>query len=64
MENKDWFKKEKNNFFKKEKTNFLKEKKDKEFTPEKALKIAGGMALLGVGVHLAKTLIDSGGGSE
>ena len=37
---------------------FGKGKFNDEFTPEKAMKTVGGLAILGVGVHLAKELID------
>jgi hypothetical protein len=29
-----------------------------EFSPERALKVVGGLAMLGVGIHLAKEIID------
>jgi len=32
--------------------------KGQEFSPERALKVVGGLTMLGVGVHLAKELID------
>jgi len=35
-----------------------KGKSKDEFTPEKVLKTAGGLAILGVGIHLATELID------
>jgi hypothetical protein len=43
---KDYFKEEKNDFF-----------KEKDF-PKKMLKTAGGLALLGVGIHLVKEILD------
>ncbi len=58
----DFFKKEKKDFFKEEKSNPFKKKvvknKIDDFTPERALKLAGGIVMLGVGVHLAKGIID------
>jgi len=52
----EWFKEQKNEFFKEKPKKITKSKDD--FTPERALKLAGGMAILGVGIHLAKELID------
>ena len=63
MKKQDWFKDEKSKFFKEEKKSLLSDKKIKikklrdDFTPERALKLAGGLAILGVGVHLASEII-------
>jgi hypothetical protein len=52
----EWFKEQKNEFFKEKPKKITKSKED--FTPERALKTVGGLALLGVGIHLATELID------
>ena len=55
MKKVDWFKQEKKNFLKE----VPKKKISKdEFTPERALKLAGGVAFLGVGIHLAKEIVN------
>lgn len=67
MKNNDWFKHEKDNFFKKEKTSMFKDKsvpklkkiKSKEdFSPEKALKVVGGLAVLGAGVAVVTDILE------
>lgn len=52
----DWFKSKPIKVFGKQ--NKKKTKLEDEFSPEKALKTVGGLAVLGVGVHLATELID------
>lgn len=56
IKHKDWFKSKPMKLFKdkpKKKT-----KLDEDFSPKKALKTAGSLAVLGVGIHLATELID------
>lgn len=57
----NWLNKERHEFFglsgnSKKK---LKRKAEDDFSPERALKISGGLLTLGVGVSLAKSLLDS-----
>ncbi len=52
----DWFKSKPKKLFKESKKKKVKFEED--FKPERALKTVGGLALLGVGVHLATELID------
>lgn len=65
MKNNSWFNNEKEGFFKSEKSSLFKDKpklkpkkkcKD-DFTPERAVKLAGGLALVGVGTAVAVNLI-------
>lgn len=53
-----WLKSEKIDFFKEKKDMPKKKRHDDDFSPKKALKIAGGLAVLGVGINLATELID------
>lgn len=53
LKQEDWFKSKPQKVFSKP-----KKSKSEDFNTEKALKTVGGLALLGVGVHLATELID------
>lgn len=53
MKNKNWFKGEKNDFFKQKRS-----KEKDEFTSERALKLAGGLVLVGVGTAVAIDLLE------
>ncbi len=54
----EWFKQEKKDFFKaKTKVSTPKPKKNDDFTPERALKLAAGVAVVSVGLHVATDLL-------